>query len=368
MANPSKLRRQIAYQAAVLMYQRQESEYYRAKMKAAKAICKGWVKPKDLPSNAEIRDEIQNFARMFEGESRTKHLQDMRVEALRLMLILEKYHPRLIGSVLTGHVRAGSDIDLHLFSNSVEAVTVELDYNGIVYDTEVKRVVKAGERNVYKHVHIQDRYPIELTIYPLEKRNFGFKSSITGKVIERASIKELVNFLQTEYSQLNIDHALSAANETVDRFQVYYSLLLPLENVKQNPDYHPEGDALYHSLQVFDLACDRQPYDEEFLLAALLHDVGKGIDRYDHVGSGLEALQGLITERTCWLIEHHMDAHRLHDRTAGARLRKRLRAHPDYHDLVALNDCDRAGRVSGVQTTSLEDALDYIREISEQYA
>ena len=27
----------------------------------------------------------------------------------------------------------------------------------------------------------------------------------------------------------------------------------PLESVKQNPKYHPEGDALYHSLQVFEL-------------------------------------------------------------------------------------------------------------------
>ena len=63
--------------------------------------------------------------------------------------------------------------------------------------------------------------------------------------------------------------------------------LLPLENVKESPKYHPEGDALYHSLQVFDLACDALPYDEEFLLAALLHDVGKGIDRSDHVLAGL---------------------------------------------------------------------------------
>jgi predicted nucleotidyltransferase len=368
MTNPSKLRRQIAYQAAVLMYQRQESEYYRAKMKAAKSICKGWVKPKDLPGNDEIREQIQHLARMFEGESRTTHLREMRVEALRMMRLLDKYHPRLIGSVLTGHIRAGSDIDLHLFSNSVEAVTAELDYNGFVYDTEVKRVVKAGERNVYRHVHVKDRYPVELTIYPLEKRNFVFKSSITGKAIERASTNELVAFLNSEYPQLDLEQAIAAASQKVDRFQVYYSLLLPLENVKQNPDYHPEGDALYHSLQVFDLACDRLPYDEEFLLAALLHDVGKGIDRYDHVGSGLESLDGLITERTYWLIEHHMDAHRLHDRTAGARLRKRLRANPNFQDLVVLNECDRGGRVSGVPTTSLEDALDYIRDISQQYA
>ena len=63
----------------------------------------------------------------------------------------------------------------------------------------------------------------------------------------------------------------------------------------------------------FTIACkcftwrDVQPYDEEFLLAALLHDVGKAIDPHDHVAAGMDAFRGSITERTMWLIEHHMD-------------------------------------------------------------
>jgi hypothetical protein len=80
--NNDKFRRQIAFEAARLMYERQESEYFRAKLRAAKRICRGWVKPKDLPSNAEIRDQIQHFARLHEGDSRTRNLRDMRIEAL----------------------------------------------------------------------------------------------------------------------------------------------------------------------------------------------------------------------------------------------------------------------------------------------
>src|SRR5947209_19800685 len=53
----SKLRRQIAWEAARLMYSREEAEYYRAKQKAAHRICQGWVKPADLPSNAERSEE-----------------------------------------------------------------------------------------------------------------------------------------------------------------------------------------------------------------------------------------------------------------------------------------------------------------------
>ncbi len=363
----NKLRRQIAFDAARLLYERQESEYFRAKIKAASRLTRGRVKPQDLPSNSEIRDEVQNLARMLEGETRSSHLQEMRVAALRMMRLLSNYKPRLIGSVLTGHTRQGSDIDLHVFADNIESVTAELEYHGIQYDTQYKRIVKQGSRELYKHIHVQDRYQFELTVYPTRKSSFPFRSSITGKPIEKANIGQLEELLANEYPQLDIEAAVNQFAESVDRFQLYYSLLLPLENVKQNPTYHPEGDALYHSLQVYDLACDQLPYDEEFLLAALLHDVGKAIDPFDHVNAALEALEGFITERTYWLIENHMLAHKVIDQTIGARQRRRLATNESYQELLLLGECDRDGRRAGVMTTELDEALDYLREISSTY-
>src|ERR1700751_3225400 len=132
MAN-AKLRQAIALEAARLMYERVESEYYTAKRKAAKRLCRGGVKPEDLPSNAEIRDQIQVFARIHEGDRRTAHLREMRVQALRLMRLLRPFKPRLIGSVMTGHVRKGSDIDLHLFTDSVGLIPDLLGPDGLEY-------------------------------------------------------------------------------------------------------------------------------------------------------------------------------------------------------------------------------------------
>jgi predicted HD phosphohydrolase len=140
---------------------------------------------------------------------------------------------------------------------------------------------------------------------------------------------------------------------------------LPLEDVKEHPRYHPEGDVLYHSLQVFDHARDELPYDEEFLLAALLHDVGKAIDAAEHVAAGLEALDGFITERTAWLIEHHMLGHQLLDGTLGARAKRRLRQSPDYEELLLLTRCDQAGRQCGVEAPELEEAMDYLRDLAQ---
>src|SRR5262249_53885458 len=122
---------------------------------------------------------------------------------------------------------------------------------------------------------------------------------------------------------------------------------------------------LYHSLQVFELAREERAYDEEFLLAALLHDVGKAIDPADHVLAGLQALGGTITERTETLIAFHMDAHAYRQGTLGGRKRMRLQQSEHFEDLMLLRQCDVGGRQPGAIVCEMTEALEYIRELSE---
>ena len=359
MSNP-KLRQAIAVEAARLMYQRVESEYFTAKRKAAKRLCRGRVKPTDLPSNSEIRDQVQMLARLHEGERRTLNLKEMRFAALALMRLLRPFKPRLIGSVMTGHIRKGSDIDLHLFSNSVGPITDLLENEGLQFDVERKQVVKHQEARVFTHIHVHDRFDFELTVYAEDQAHYVFKSSITGKAIERASIAELEERLAKEYPDTDPDDAVIEFE--TDRFVEFRRLLVPLDEVKQSPVHHPEGDVLFHLLQVFELARDERPYDEEFLLAALLHDIGKGMGG-DHVGTGLDLLEGMITERTAFLIEHHMDALAMKQGTLGAKARQELRASEHFDDLMLLRELDTAGRVPGARVGTIDEALDYLREL-----
>jgi hypothetical protein len=148
-----------------------------------------------------------------------------------------------------------------------------------------------------------------------------------------------------------------------DRFAVYAELLQPLADVMQDPQMHPEGDALYHSLQVFQLVAEEYPYDEELLTAALLHDVGKAIDRRDHHGATLVALAGIVTERTLWLIEQLPTAQSLLQGRLGARARNRLESSDDRDELIFLAKCDAAGRVRGAVVPELEEALALLSEL-----
>jgi hypothetical protein len=145
-----------------------------------------------------------------------------------------------------------------------------------------------------------------------------------------------------------------------DTFAMLRVLLGRLEEVRLDPSRHPEGDALYHSLQVYELGLAERPYDEEFLLACLLHDVGLGIDRRDPVPAALAVLRGLLTERTCFLIEHRQDA-REYLKTGKAP--RSLRRSEHFDDLVLLAQCDLKGRARGADVGSLDEALAYLERL-----
>ncbi|MFI4859257.1 MAG: HD domain-containing protein [Phycisphaerales bacterium JB063] len=362
-----RVRATIALRAAQLMYHREETEYFTAKRKAARHLGIDWKhSPQDLPSNAEIRERIHTLASMVEGEQRGDDLRQMRLLALRHLRLLEPFRPRLIGSTLTGHTRKGSDIDLHVFTDRLSAITDLLDDHALPYRVEHKPVRKHNHTTVYTHIHIDDRFPVELTVYTEAQHRTVFRSSITGKPIERANRKAFEKQMGEWYPDIDLDTEIStddgAACDDTHRLSVYRLLLGPLEHVKQDPRWHPEGDALYHSLQVFELARASRGWDVEFCEAALLHDVGKAIQRDDHVAAGVDALMGVASERVVTLVAYHMTAHAYRDGSLGARTRRRLEALDDFEDLLELSTLDQAGRRRGAQVCTVEQALHWLAE------
>lgn len=131
-------------------------------------------------------------------------------------------------------------------------------------------------------------------------------------------------------------------------------LLCDLDGVRQDPAYHPEGDALFHSLQVFDLA-RRSCQDRGLWAAALLHDVGKAIAGPDHDEIGADLLEGLVAPRVIWLVRHHLCLLRAPRRTRGL-----LQGSAALADLERLRTWDLNGRRRDARPPSLEEALDLL--------
>lgn len=129
-------------------------------------------------------------------------------------------------------------------------------------------------------------------------------------------------------------------------------LLTALDGIAQSPRYHPEGDALFHSLQVFDHA--RHATDDlDLWAAALLHDVGKAFpdDEAGHDEVGAELLEGLVSERVVFLVRHHLDLLR------DPRRARRRHGGQALRDLELLRRWDLAGRSPDARVLSPQAAF-----------
>ncbi len=133
-------------------------------------------------------------------------------------------------------------------------------------------------------------------------------------------------------------------------------LLTDLHGVKQDPRYHPERDALFHSLQVFQLA-RRESEDPQLWAAALLHDVGKAMVSREHEWAGARALEGIVAPRIVWLVEHHLDLLRKPKRT-----RRRYRGTTRLVDLERLRRWDLGGRNPRARVMDPHDAIDILMQ------
>jgi len=199
------LRAQIAAEAARLMYEEDVKQYFTAKRMAAKRLLgrSGGKqlrhRPQDLPSNGEIRDALLQLAELAEGERRTRRLFAMRVVALEAMRALAPFEPRLIGSVSTGHIRRGSDIDLSVFTDDEDALEEHVRKLGWTFERERVTILKFGQIREYLHLHVADVFPIELTVYALRELRFRPRSSTDGKPIRRIRIAGLEAMLMQEH-------------------------------------------------------------------------------------------------------------------------------------------------------------------------
>jgi hypothetical protein len=131
--------------------------------------------------------------------------------------------------------------------------------------------------------------------------------------------------------------------------------LSALDGVPQDPRYHPEGDALFHSLQVFERALADDP-EPEVLAAALLHDIGKASAGRDHDVVGAELLVGW-PDRVRWLVGHHLDL--LRD---PRRARRQWAGTLALRDLARLRRWDVAGRDPRARVREPEEAAAIVAE------
>jgi putative nucleotidyltransferase with HDIG domain len=187
------VRHAVAVEAARLLYHREFKEYYQAKREAARRHgCKV------LPTNHEIHHQLLIIADATEGRERTVRLRSMRLAALDVMEALKEFQPRLVGSVWTGHIRSGSDIDINLYGLDPDVVQWKLEQKNMISTVERVRSKKDGKVTEFIHLHLHHRsgHEVEMTLYHPEEYRTHPTCSITGGPMARASLCELRQCLE----------------------------------------------------------------------------------------------------------------------------------------------------------------------------
>lgn len=198
MRKDDKIRGMIASEAARLMYEDGVREYRDAKRKAAKRFGpeKALSLGSHLPTNAEIHDELARLIATREEKVLPERLLRLRLIALSYLELFSDFSPYLVGSVLSGAVTERSDIDIHLFSDSVEAVEYLLSGHALPYNTETVSIRKGGVIKDYTHIYLDHHgVEIECSVYPEREKQNRTISSITGKPMERVGLKQLKNLI-----------------------------------------------------------------------------------------------------------------------------------------------------------------------------
>ena len=154
-----------------------------------------------LPSNLEVALELDKVAEETEGSARTERLIQMRIEALKVMKMLEEYCPVLIGSVWRGTIRRGSDIDVEAHFDEPEEIVNLLNAGGIkISRTERMTVTEHGKTETSLHVHakLSGQFPVEIVVRALDEAGRKRTCDTFGDQIKGVTVRELEKLLKED--------------------------------------------------------------------------------------------------------------------------------------------------------------------------
>ena len=189
-------RKKVTREAATLLYSGAEKEYKQAKLKAAKTYNLHY-----MPTNLEVAMELDQIAEENEAPNRQERLIRMRQEALRIMKILTRSDPVLVGSVWRGTIHHDSGLDIIVHHEEPCDVLKLLEESKLTITGSGRTVVmKRGKRKDTFHIHIDSpiKEKAEVIVHSPEEACLGQKCEIYGDEITGLRILELEKLLKKD--------------------------------------------------------------------------------------------------------------------------------------------------------------------------
>jgi hypothetical protein len=193
----SDLRLELAEEAARLMVEHGIQDFSLAKRKAADRL---GVRDgaNALPSNAQIQERLVERQRLFEPEELDRRLAKLRQIATDVMEVLGAFRPKLVGPVLDGTATVSSQIELHVSSDSPEAVAAALQERGLRLRDSQRRY-RFGRELIEQIPGFDltiDEEELQVMVFPERGPRHSPLSPVDGKPMRRASRSAVLALLE----------------------------------------------------------------------------------------------------------------------------------------------------------------------------
>ena len=186
-----QMRVRIAQEAARLIAEEGIQDFYVAKRKAAQHL--GAPDTRNMPRNNEVEAALGEYQRLFQAEEQGAHLRSLRQSAVQAMRFLAPFNPRLVGSVLSGTAGRHADVNLHLFADTAEEISLFLIDSRIPFHASHKRLRVARDewQEFPSFEFLAGEHAVELVVFPREGRREPPRSPVDGRPMYRAGLAEV---------------------------------------------------------------------------------------------------------------------------------------------------------------------------------
>jgi hypothetical protein len=192
--NNRQMRERIAQLAARLMAVDGIDDFALAKRKAARQA--GAPDTRNLPNNEEVEQALRAYQQLYQADEQQARLRHLRQNAREMMQLLAQFDPHLSGSVLSGSAGKYSDINIHLFTDSVKDVEMFLLNRQIPYRSRERRVyIGAEPRGVPNFSVSTDDADFDITVFAPRDLRYQLRTTAEGKPFGRARIDWLNSVL-----------------------------------------------------------------------------------------------------------------------------------------------------------------------------
>jgi len=189
------MREQLAQEAARLIAEEGLNDFYIAKHKAAERLHTPHTH--NLPRNDEIQAALNQYLRIFKADTQPQQLHHLRQISHKIMEVFTSFEPRLVGAVLDGTATEFSEINLHLFVDAIEELTLFLLNARISFEQFSQNISMPNGETLEIPAYRLEIYeaPVLLLIFDHKGLRQAPICPITGKPMQRfglSKVEELI--------------------------------------------------------------------------------------------------------------------------------------------------------------------------------